>query len=182
MLKSVVAATFAAQQLQAHRTAGDAFRLPGSPYPRPLGGPNSTCSPSVLGIGESLSSSQRVTLQSLQGGIARDCVALFRTGSDAGLADQWLADLQSKWDVTVDLSKQDDFSGTVKALASHVGGYVTYSSSNADSVNVALSYCAALTESGDNVVVAVELGDVDVFTAAAGPVPLVKVCRQRCSD
>ena len=155
-------------------TQSSPFRLPNSPYPAPSKGANASCGP-VLGFGPDLSVSQRVTLQTLQGGLARSCPRLFRVGDDVGMADQWLAGLQTRWGVSVDLSHQGNFTSLLKSTADSISGYVTYSSSSTDSVNVAVSFCAALTSDGDHVVAAVELGDVAAFKLAVPGAPLLQV-------
>ena len=164
------------------------FRLPNSPYPAPSGGANASCGPIVGYGGSVLTGSQRVTLQTLQGGMARSCPSLFRIGNDTGMANQWLSDLQAGWGVDVDLSRQDDFGALLKAFTNNIAGYVTYSAANAQSVNVAVSYCAALTTAPSGgaaktasatstdrggVVVAVELGDVAAVRAALPRIPLL---------
>lgn len=144
------------------------FRVHGSPYPAPSKGAIATCGgPLYAYDSSSLSASQIVTMQTLQGGLARQCPRLFRVGTDVGMAPVWLADLEQRWGVTVEASPSD-FGGLLKLFKGDVAGYVTYSAASSDTVNVAVSYAAALSTSPAGVVVAVELGDVAALTTALG--------------
>ena len=101
----------------------DPFRLPGSPYPAPSAGPN--CSKELLGFDDTkLTTTQLLTLQTLQGNTARSCPTLFRIGSGDDKDMQWrFAQLLAPYGVTVNVSLRGSFTDLLRAHLTSIQGY-----------------------------------------------------------
>jgi len=132
--------------------SGDPFRIPNSPYPSPTLGPNQT---KVLTLFDEakFSSGQLVSLQTLQGLLARYNPQLFRSNPQQNF---FLSELVSRFHVTVDTSLQADYTALLSKFRSSIGGFVRFNVSD-DSVNVAISLCAANANW-----ISVEIADISI--------------------
>jgi hypothetical protein len=98
------------------------FRMPNSPYPAPSAGPN--CAREIFAFSDvQLNQTQLLTLETLQGVLARTCPQLYRLGSGAS------EDMQSHWALRfpkfgahVNFSLQGDFRGLVRRFAPSLQG------------------------------------------------------------
>lgn len=146
------------------------FRLPGSPYPVPAGGPNpkySAAAP-MIAFGSALSATQRITLQTLQGLTAATRPQLFRV--DDQQADVWLDDLVANFGVVADRTLATNFVGLIGRMKAQMQGYVLFDAdADAGSVSAAISACAGLREAAW---VAVDVSDQAAFTNASGGLPM----------
>lgn len=118
--------------------SGDPFRIPNSPYPSPIAGPNQT---KVLTLFDEtkFSKGQIISLQTLQGLLARYNPQLFRSNARQNF---FLSELVSQFHVAVDDSLQANYTALLSKFRSSVGGFVRFNATD-DSVNVAISLCAA---------------------------------------
>lgn len=132
--------------------SSDPYRIPNSPYPFPTLGPNQTKTLTLFDETK-FSSGQLVSLQTLQGLLARYNPQLFRSNPQQNV---FLSELVSQFRVTVDDSLQDNYAGLLSNFRSSIGGFVRFNVTD-DSVNVAISLCAANANW-----VSVELSDVSV--------------------
>lgn len=118
------------------------WRIPNSPYPGPSSGPNGLTPVITTFNGTFLSTTQLLTLQTLQGVLARTSGGLFQTGAQGDTKNWWLNDLVSRFPgVSVDDSLQGDFSGLLSRFRSSIAGYVL--ANVPEDVSGALSYAAA---------------------------------------
>ena len=142
------------------------WRLPNSPYPVTASGPNSPAREVFTFNTSLLAPTQLMTLQTLQGALARIEVTLFQTGPSGDSKNIWLADLVDFYGVRVNDTLSGDFVGLLSHFASSVVGFVKAASPNsgdpgAQSITAALGLAAA--NSGWIVVMA---GDVAAASAA----------------
>ena len=105
------------------------WRIQDSPYPATSAGPNSTQLPITAFSDTALSSTQLLTIETLQGAVSRTAgAALFRIGSGNATTDQqlqWLQGLQARFGAKVDLSIAANFTALLQRFASNVAGLVT---------------------------------------------------------
>jgi hypothetical protein len=141
------------------------WRVPNSPYPGPSSGSNGLSAVITTFNGTLVSSTQLLTLQTLQGVLARTSGGLFQTGAPGDTKNWWLSDLVSRFPgVSVDDSLQGDFSGLLTRFRPSIAGYVL--ANVPDDVSGALSYAAA----ADNVIV---VTPADVATLRSLGIPQV---------
>ena len=126
------------------------WRVPLSPYPTPTAPVNSPAASIVTFNSTAFSATQLLTLQTLQGALSRTKATLFETGGMGDTKNWWLADLEARFGVKVDISLSTNFAGILKLYRSSVTGFVL--ANIPDNVLGALSYAAAA--SGAVIVVA----------------------------
>jgi len=129
--KVALATSFASVSVLVASAAGQASRLPGSPYP--VSRPPDTLY--VLSEG-AFTPSQRLTLATLQGLLAQTKPRLFRWVNDG--ARLWLRDLVIRGVVVADSTFFTDFEGVLRRFRTELRGYVLCDL-NDGSVNAAIS-------------------------------------------
>ena len=108
------------------RASQGPFRVPGSPYAAPRMGPN--CARVIYTFDDlKLTQSQLLTIQTLQGILARSCPTLLRTGSGApGDMQSVFAHDLVKYGVQLNSSLSGDFVGLLTVFRAHLQGYASF--------------------------------------------------------